>query len=139
MSYYVIRQRHAIPSFLFCAIASWVVSNVVLIVVSIAFWITQPHSTVDLSNAFPWPALVVAILVIFYAALGTFALYILMWVYWVSVKHSAIALRILWFFVLLFGLHFGAVLYALIVWKRDIQRIEGPQPIEENFSALGII
>ena len=44
-----------------------------------------------------------------------------MWVYWAGSQKSQ---RVAWFLVLLLGMHYGAMLYALYVWKKgQIKRI----------------
>jgi hypothetical protein len=131
MSYFVIKRQHAIPSFLFRAIASWVVSLVALTTIAIALWLLYPTRDAQSVKAMPLPLLLILCLWGAYAAFGGITLYCLMWVYWIAVERSSVAGRIAWFLVLLLGLHYGALLYALVVWKKDMERMDGPQPLRE--------
>jgi hypothetical protein len=56
-----------------------------------------------------------------YTGVGVVCLWFAMWAYWAGFQKSQ---RVGWFLVLLLGMHYGAMLYALYVWKkRQIKRI----------------
>jgi hypothetical protein len=127
MSYYVIKNKYSVPGFLLVAIASWIISMLVLTFASVVIWaFTDPKWHWGTTSS---PLVLPLLVVLFYTALGAFSLYMLMWVYWAAVERSSVAARIGWFLVLLLGLHYGAIIYAFVVWKKDMERVDGPQPL----------
>jgi hypothetical protein len=62
------------------------------------------------------------------AAFGAFSLWAGMWIFWITCDDAPKKLRALWFFVLLIGLFYGAVLYYLLAYLPLVRRrvrIEG--------------
>ncbi len=132
MSYYVIKKKHAIPGFLFAAIASWEIANAIVMTLSVALWLSiwaNMHID-DWFRSLPGLPSALVFLCIAYSLLGAVGLYVTMWIYWVAVERSSIPSRIAWLLALLFGLHIGAMIYALVVWKRDIIKVQGRQPLD---------
>src|SRR5258708_6499758 len=125
MSYHVIKNKYSIPGFLFLAVTSWVVSLVVMTVALLAIWGVSPKSNLDLAKSLPWPLLVPLDLCGFYAAFGAFSLYMVMWVYWVAVERSSVAARIVWLLVLILCLPYGATIYAFVVWRWTMKKVDG--------------
>jgi len=66
-----------------------------------------------------------------YAGIGAVCLYMTMWIYWIAVERSSALARIGWFLALLFGLHYGALIYAIIIWRKGLTQVEGPQPLHD--------
>lgn len=134
MSYYVIKNYHAIPRFLFVALASWEIANGVMTALSIVLW-WSIHARMPIGDWYKSltgiPAFVVFLCVV-YTAIGAVVLYAMMWVYWIAVERSSIAARIMWLLTLVIGLHFGAMLYAFIVWRRDMKKVNGVQPLRAS-------
>jgi len=63
---------------------------------------------------------------------ASLALYITMCVYWIVVERSTTLVRLGWFLALLFGLHYGAVVYAFKVWSKNLVKVPSP-PIPDDF------
>ena len=57
---------------------------------------------------------------------ASLALYITMWVYWIVVERSTTVVRLGWFLALLFGLHYGAAVYAFKVWSKNLAKVPCP-------------
>ena len=129
MSYYVIKGKHTIPSFLYLAVASWVVVFGGVSVILLARWSMSNLTHADLFQMLPGPVMNGLDILGAYAALGAFALYLTMWVYWIAAERSSLLVRIGWFAVLLLLPLFGALIYACTVRIRDIKRYGGLQPL----------
>jgi len=123
MSYYVLKNQHTIPGFLFKAVASWTVAVTLMTIIGIAIWIVSlGHPNV--LTALPMPLSVLLGLCGAYAGIGAICLYVTMWTYWIVVERSSRAVRIGWFLALLFGVHYGATVYAFYVWRTGIKRVQ---------------
>ena len=84
----------------------------------------------DLLAGLPWP--ISALLFACYGNpndWGFFCIYMTMWLYWAAVERSSIVVRTGWFLALTFGLILGSFIYALVVWKKDTRKVDGPQPL----------
>lgn len=129
MGYYVIKNKYTIPRFVYLAAASWVaaIGAVTLILLGIQGMSALLH--VDVFAMIPRPVLTVLDVLGAYAGLGAIALYVTMWVYWIAVERSSIFVRIGWLLALLFLLVYGALIYACVVWRRDLVKYEGLQPL----------
>lgn len=134
MSYYVIKKKHSIPGFLFWAVASWEIVLAGVTLVLVILWIVDATAHFDVLKGLPSPLTTFLGFCGAYAAFGGFCLYMTMWVYWIAVERSPIAVRIGWLLALLFGLHVGAMIYAFVVWKRDITKVTGPQPLRSTIA-----
>ena len=99
MSYYVIRDKYAVPGFLFSALASWMIALPVMAIVTLILSAIPGASHSDLLAGLPWP--ISALLFAF--VLGGFGAYL--------------------------RLNPGIILYALVVWKKDKRKVDGPQPL----------
>ena len=129
MSYYVLKNKHTLPGFLFKAVASWVIVLAGVTIILLADWGISVTTHFQLLKSLPGP--LVALLDLFgaYAGIGAICLYVTMWVYWIAVERSPILTRIAWLLALVFGLPFGALIYAVVVWKKGVTKINGPQPL----------
>lgn len=131
MSYYVLKNRHTLPGFLFSAVASWVIALTGVTIVLVVVWIIDAAAHLNLLKALPSPFMTLLDLCGAYAAIGAICLYVTMWVYWIAVERCSVLARIGWFFALLLGLHYGALIYALIVWRKGVTKVDGPQPLHD--------
>lgn len=136
MSYYVLNNKYTIPGFLFKAVASWVIVVGGLTVILLSDWGLAATTHFQLIKSFPGPLTSLLDWCGAYGGIGAICLYMTMWIYWIAVERSPIIARIAWFLVLLFGLMFGALIYALVVWRKSVTKIDGPQPIR-NASVTG--
>ena len=112
MSIYVIKGKHTIPGFLRSAIVSWMIALTFISIVAIAYWIGDAITHVDLVRATPWPVRSILDMCGAYAGLSSICLYVTMWIYWIAIERSHFWVRIGWLFLLLLGLHYGALIYA---------------------------
>jgi hypothetical protein len=130
MSYYLVKNKYSIPGFVFVAIASWVVVLAgVLILLSLIWVYISATGHREIFDSLSWPFRAFLGLSGAYAAVGAICLYVTMWVYWIAVERSSISARIGWLLALLFGLYVGALVYAIVVWRRYVTKFDGPQPI----------
>jgi len=128
MSYYIIKSKHLIPGFLFLAVASWAVALVGMTIFGIVSWTIDATVHLSLLEMAPWPLKAVLGVCGAYGGGGALCLYVTMWVYWIAVERGTILARIGWLLALLLGLHYGALIYAFVVWRKDVKKVNGPQP-----------
>jgi hypothetical protein len=136
MSYYVLKNKHAIPGFLFWAVASWAIVLAFVTVALLFVWGLEETMHIRLLTLLPGPLTVFLDICGAYAAIGGLCLYLTMWVYWIAVERSSFLARAGWLLALLLGLHIGALVYAFAVWRKDIVKVSGPQPIR-GISTVG--
>ena len=129
LSYYVLKNKYAIPGFLFNAVASWVIVFAGVSIVLLADWGISATTHFELLKSLPSPMMSFLDLCGAYAAFGAFCLYMAMWVYWIAVERSPIMTRIAWLLALLFLLPYGALIYAIVVWRTGVRKASGPQPV----------
>ena len=129
MSYYVLNDKHTLPGFLFLAIASWVIVLTGVSAVLLVDWGLSATMHFQLLKSLPGPLMVLLDLCGAYAGIGAICLYVTMWVYWIAAERSPFLIRIAWLSALLLGLPFGALAYALVVWRKGVKKVNGPQPI----------
>ena len=113
MRHYMLKNKQTIPSFIVVAAASWAIALTAVTVVGIVLWIVSSWIHFDLLAALPKPLLLLLGICGAYAGLGSICLWVTMGVYWIAVERSSFAMRIGWFLVLLFGLHYGAPVLRL--------------------------
>lgn len=130
MSYYIIRDKHTIPGFLFMAVASWVIVLTGVTIVLLVDWSFAATLHFQFLRSLPGPLMAFLDLCGAYAGIGAICLYMTMWVYWIGVERSPILTRIAWLLALLVGLPFGALIYAIVVWRGGVRRVDGPQQID---------
>jgi hypothetical protein len=94
------------------------------------------------SPSSPWTTWVLAI----FGATGALSIFFLwsgMWRHWTQCNTSRRAVKRGWFFVLLFGLWWGAVVYYLVAYLRRAEKIEpAPRPLRSKglvTKALGLM
>jgi hypothetical protein len=129
LSYYVLRNKHTIPEFLFVAVASWVVVLGGVTVILLVDWGLSSTMHFELLAVLPRFLRSFLNFCGAYAALGGICLWVTIWVYWIAVERGSVWARIGWFFTLLFTLHMGALIYAIVVWRTSITKFTGPQPL----------
>ena len=128
MSYYVLKNKYTLPSFLFKAVASWVIALAGMTIVLLFYWSISTIVSFKVLDLLPGPITVLLDICGAYAGIGAICLYVTMWVYWIAVERSSVLSRIGWLLALLFGLHYGALIYAIVVWRKGVIKVEGPQP-----------
>jgi hypothetical protein len=127
--YYVLKDKHTLPRFVVVAVGSWVITLGAVTIVLLAVWAVSASSHLDVLNVLPrWLTLALDLCGA-YAGLGSICLYVTMWVYWIAVQRTPLGARVGWFFALLLLLHYGAMVYALSVWRTGIRRVHGTQPL----------
>jgi hypothetical protein len=136
VSYYVLKNKYTLPGFLFKAVASWVIVLAGVTIILLVDWGISGTTHFQLLKSLPGPLMTLLDLCGAYAGIGAICLYVTMWVYWIAVERSPILTRITWLLALVFGLPFGALIYALVVWRRGVTKVNGPQPLH-NVSVRG--
>ncbi len=127
MSYYVIRNKYSVPGFLFSALASWMIALPVMTIVTLTLAAIPGASHSDLLAGLPWPISALLFACYGYAMIGAFCIY--MTCRFTGPQSSGLR----WSFVLggflalTFGLILGSFIYALVVWKKDTRKVDGPQ------------
>jgi hypothetical protein len=129
VSYYVIRKKHCIPGFMFVAVASWVVGLAAVTIIGLVFWAVDASMHFNILKNSPWPLMMPLYICGFYAGFSSLCLYEIMWIYLVVVDRSRWIARVGWLLALLLGMHYGAMIYAVFVWRRDLEKVDGIQPI----------
>ena len=129
MSHYILKEKYSLPGFVFLAITSWVGAFGGVTIILLVDWGVSAVTKFQLIKSMPGPLTSFLDLCGAYAALGAFCLYMTMWVYWIAVERSSFFARIAWLLALLFGLPWGALIYALVVWRKDLRKVDGSQPI----------
>jgi hypothetical protein len=131
MSYYVVKNKYSIPGFIFVGVASWAIVLALVTAVLGIFWIIEVTAHIDLLAALPKSLVLFLDFCGAYAAIGSFCLWMTMWIYWIAIERSSVFVRIGWLLALLFGLVYGALFYAFIVWKNDIFKVKGQQSLRD--------
>ena len=96
-----------------------VISFTMLIIAMFTYTLVTGKRTDDL----PYAALASLGLVAVVAVISSMALYIAMWSYWFIVERSSVGVRLLWLLALLFGIHYGAAIYAYKVWAKNLKKV----------------
>jgi hypothetical protein len=130
VSYYILKNKHTIPGFLFKAVASWVIVVAGVSIVLLMDWAISAMTHFELVKSLPSPLMTFLDICGAYAGFGGICLYMTMWVYWIAVERSSIMTRIAWLLALLFLLPYGALIYAIVVWRSAVTKVSGPQPID---------
>ncbi len=136
MSYYVLKNKYTLPDFLFKAVASWVIVLAGVTIILLVDWGISWTTHFQLLKSLPGPLMALLDFCGAYAGIGAICLYVTMWVYWIAVERSSILTRIGWLLALVVGLPFGALIYALAVWRKGVTKVNGPQPLH-NVSVRG--
>ena len=114
---YLVKKRFPIPPILVWAIFSWVVSVLAFTGTGLAIWMFWGRPDLNLLDAFPGSVTVLFALWAIYTGVGASFLWLGMWVYWLRMERSSILVRTMWFLALLFGIYYGALIYALYLWR----------------------
>jgi hypothetical protein len=123
--YYVVGGKFVIPNIVFWAVASWVIALITITIIGFGVTFLWSKAGFDILKALPQPLSILLGLAGAYAALGAICLYVTMWVYWIAVERSPLPIRAGWLIALLVGLAYGALLYAVYVWRTNLT-IAGP-------------
>jgi hypothetical protein len=129
MSHFVVRNRYNIPGFFVTALSSFAISTLVMTVVTIVLLIFPGTNPGDLLKNVPWPVAALLFICYLYSAIGSYYLYFTMWIYWIAAERSSIPARIGWFFVLLLGLMYGAIIYAFVIKSTAMVKTERSEPL----------
>jgi hypothetical protein len=124
MNSYILNERYKLPSI--------VVSILILLWIIVISFTAIPFSlllyttvTGQRTDSLPYAALALIGLFAVFAVIASLILYAVMWVYWFVAERSSAGIRLSWFLVLLFGIHYGAAIYAFKVWRKNLTRIPG--------------
>ncbi len=119
---YVINNRYPIPAVLLWLMASWAISLTVFTGLGIGIWIIWGEPDHNLLDAFPRFVSTIFGIWGLYTGIGAMLLWIAMWVYWAVAERTSSSVRTGWFFALLFGMYYGALVYAFLLWRRGAIR-----------------
>lgn len=118
-----------IPGVLVWSILPAAVTLMVALVYSVAIsLILGPSTDFNFLQWLPFPVAVAVIAWGVYTGIGSVVLWIAMWCYWAGMERSSFGARAGWFFALLFGMHLGALIYAIYIWKKGILKVEFEGP-----------
>jgi hypothetical protein len=129
MTRYLLADRYKVPKAVLILFASWMVALALVTVMLLLVWVAGAWMPDHSPGWSPWISIPVGLLGA-YAAFGAVCLYIAMWGYWILVERSSAGIRIGWLLALLFGVHYGALAYAVYVWKRKLQPISTTPSLE---------
>ena len=115
-------EQRSVPALLVRLAKSWIITNVIAILGSGLVWSAEWEGfrASDWLKQLPFFAAAAWTLLILYAVLGAFCLYVLMWAYWAVLERSSWGIRTAWLLAMVFGLHIGAIAYALKVWRVNL-------------------
>ena len=132
-SFVLNRAVHIPPALVWLTLPA-AVSLVVLMAYSlIASLILGPSSDFNFMELLPRPAFIAVLAWGVYTGIGSVALWFAMWAYWAVMERSSFLVRAVWFFVLLLGMHLGALAYLLYIWKKGILTTEQhPQLVQSQ-------
>jgi hypothetical protein len=133
MSYYILKDKHSIPRFVFLSVASWVITLAGVSIVLLVDWGISATVHYSVIESLHGPLRAFLNLCGAYAAIGGICLYVTMWVYWIAVERSSVLTRIVWLLALLIGLPYGAMIYAYVVWRKYVTKVNGSQPLYGGF------
>ena len=115
---YVLNNRYPIPTVLLWLLASWAISLAAFTGLGLIVWMIWGEPDHNLLDAFPGFVSVLFGIWGFYTGIGAMLLWIAMWVYWAVVERTSSRVRFGWFLVLLFGMYYGALIYAVLLWQK---------------------
>jgi hypothetical protein len=122
---YILNDQHPIPAFLVWLIASWATSLAAFTGFAIAVWVIWGNPDHNLLDAFPGVVSILFGVWGVYTGAGALLLWVTMWVYWGVFERRSFGTRMGWFFTLLFGVYYGALLYAFVLWRKGAVRSIG--------------
>jgi hypothetical protein len=127
-SYYFSHDSHPVPSLVIWASASWMVSLTALTVISVVLCMIYGPSNPDVNilRMLPVPIAYLVIVWGVYTGFGAVGLWIGMWIYWAKLEKSPFRVRAGWFTLLMLGMHYGALIYAIYVWRKGIFQAPAP-------------
>ncbi|MGA7080675.1 MAG: hypothetical protein WBQ43_20130 [Terriglobales bacterium] len=99
------------------ASAAFALSAIVILGMTVAIVTTEPQSVGSVVQFFLGIGGILAAVSVFFLWGG-------MWRYWGNCDSSSLAARRVWFFALVFGLWYGAVLYYLLVYLPNTLRLD---------------
>lgn len=126
---FVLNRTIRLPRFLVWLILPAAISLTIMLAYSIAIsLILGPSTDFNILQWFPFPVTVALIVWGAYTGIGSVALWIAMWFYWVGLERSSFWARTGWFFTLLLGMHLGALVYVIYIWKKGFLKAEFESP-----------
>ena len=117
---YLVNDRHRVPRFLVWYLFSAAISLSVFTALGIIAWIFLGDSQKNLLDFLPHIVTILFGIWGVYTGIGAVILWVAMWVYWVAWENSSFSARTGWFLALLFGMHYGALVYAIYLWNKGV-------------------
>jgi hypothetical protein len=108
------------------AVASWVIAPAAMTLLGLVIWSVWTVTQANPFDALSKPLQIVLGVCGLYAGVGSVCLYLTMWIYWLGVERTKLPIRLSWFVLLICGLHYGALIYAYVVWKYKLERATAP-------------
>lgn len=69
-----------------------------------------------------------------YTGIGAMLLWIAMWIYWAVAERTSYRVRTGWFLALLFGMYYGALVYAFLLWRNGAIKVVSTSPVSNGAS-----
>ena len=112
---YLTGVEHQIPLLFVWFLKSAVISLATFTLIGLTLWIIvgEPHH--NLLDGLPGSVSILLGLWGLYTGAGSMVLWITMWIYWMRIERTSA--RLSWFLVLLVGTYYGALVYAIYIWK----------------------
>jgi hypothetical protein len=129
MTRYLLADRYRVPRAVVLLFASWMAALALITVILLLIWVAGVWMPDHSHGWSPWFSIPVGLLGA-YGAVGGVCLYFTMWGYWIVVERSSAGVRIGWLLALLFGVHYGALAYAVYIWRRKLQPISTNPSLE---------
>ena len=114
---YLLNNKYPMPGFLAWYLASSGLSLAVFTAMGIGVWMIWGEPDHNLLDAFPGFVTILFGIWGAYTGIASMSLWIAAWLYLLAVDNSSYGARAGWFLVLLFGMHYGALIYAIYLWK----------------------
>ena len=115
---YLVNGKHRIARPFLWFLVSTAISLLVMTLLSIVAAMILGDSDVNLLGTLPRFAAILLVIWGVYTGIGVVVLWIAMWVYWVAEERSTFSVRAAWFFALLLGMYYGALAYAIYLWRQ---------------------
>ena len=111
---YLINGEHRIPWLFVWFLRSVVISLAAFTLIGLTLWIIIGEPDHNLLDGLPGFVSILFGVWGLYTGAGAMILWIAMWIYWARIERSSG--RLGWFLVLLIGMYYGALIYAIYLW-----------------------
>ena len=118
---YRLNEKYLVPPFFVRVTLSFAIALLVVTSILLANWAIGGDSVL---RSLPRPLFVLLNSCGAYAALGSFFLYILMWIYLLGFDRTSLFARVGWAILLLLTLPFGALIYYFVALSRIRSTLE---------------